>query len=101
MFVALWEYEVKPGCEERFENAYGPHGEWVRLFRNDSRYKETRLVKDVLRGGVYLTMDFWDSRSDYEEFMAAHRAEYEAIDTIAKQMTAKERRIGWFGMVAE
>ncbi len=101
MFVALWEYEVKPGCEERFENAYGPHGEWVWLFRNDSSYKETRLVKDVLRGGVYLTMDFWDSRSDYEEFMAAHRAEYEAIDTIAKQMTAKERRIGWFGMVAE
>jgi len=39
-FVALWEYEVKPGCEERFENAYGPHGEGVRLFRNDSRYKE-------------------------------------------------------------
>ncbi len=28
MFVALWEYEVKPGCEERFENAYGPGGEW-------------------------------------------------------------------------
>jgi hypothetical protein len=65
MFVALWEYEVKLGCEERFENAYGPHREWVRLFRNDSRYKETRLVKDVLRRGVYLTMDFWDSRSNY------------------------------------
>jgi len=24
MFVALWEYEVKPGSEESFENAYGP-----------------------------------------------------------------------------
>jgi len=23
MFVALWEYEVKLCCEERFENAYG------------------------------------------------------------------------------
>jgi hypothetical protein len=73
----------------------------VRLFRSDSRYKETRLVKDVIRGGVYLTMDFWDSRSNYEEFMAAHRAEYEAIDAIGEQMTAKERRIGWFEMVAE
>ncbi len=27
MFVALWEYEVKPGGEERFENGYGPGGE--------------------------------------------------------------------------
>jgi hypothetical protein len=35
MFVALWEYEVKPGEEERFEKAYGPDGDWVRLFRSD------------------------------------------------------------------
>jgi hypothetical protein len=32
MFLALWEYEVKPGCEERFENVYGPEGDWARLF---------------------------------------------------------------------
>jgi hypothetical protein len=24
MFVTLWEYEVKPSCEERFEKVYGP-----------------------------------------------------------------------------
>jgi len=53
MFVALWEYEVKPGCEERFENAYGPNGDWVRLFRNDSHYHETRLC--VMRFGVVCT----------------------------------------------
>ena len=29
MFVALWEYEVKPGCEERFKNAYRPAGDWL------------------------------------------------------------------------
>jgi len=29
MFVALWEYEVKPGCEESFQSAYGPQGAWV------------------------------------------------------------------------
>jgi len=46
-------------------------------------------------------MDFWDSRSDYEEFMAAHRTEYEAIDAIGEQMMEKERRIGWFEMAAE
>ncbi len=43
MFVALWEYEVKPGCEERFENAYGPSGDWARLFQSDSNYRETGI----------------------------------------------------------
>jgi hypothetical protein len=36
MFVALWEYEVKQGCEKRFEEAYGPDGGWVRLFRSNA-----------------------------------------------------------------
>jgi len=46
-------------------------------------------------------MDFWDSRSDYEEFMAHTEQNTEAIDTIAKQMTAKERTDWVVGMVAE
>jgi hypothetical protein len=24
MFLVLWEFEVKPGCEKRFERVYGP-----------------------------------------------------------------------------
>jgi len=41
MFVALWEFEVKPGCEERFEMVYGPDGDWAKLFRRNSHYHET------------------------------------------------------------
>ena len=99
MFVALWEYEVKPGGEERFEKAYCPAGDWVRLFQSDSHYKETRLVRDAFRGGVYLTMDFWESRRAYEEFMAGHRKEYEVMDESCEDMTLRERKVGWFEMI--
>jgi|SRR5467141_3689509 len=96
MFVALWEYEVKPGCEERFENAYGPAGEWARLFRSDSNYHETRLLRDPLGPAIYLTLDFWNSREAYEQFMAAHKNEYRALDAAAEELASKERRIGWY-----
>jgi heme-degrading monooxygenase HmoA len=99
MFVALWEYEVKPGDEERFEKAYGPDGDWVRLFRSDTHYHEMRLVRDTFRRGVYLTMDFWESRQAYEEFMAAHQAEYKALDSAGEELTSNERRLGWFELV--
>jgi hypothetical protein len=99
MFVALWEFEVKPGCEERFEKAYGPDGDWVRLFRSDTHYYETRLVRDSFRRGVYLTMDFWESREAYEEFMAGHTTEYEAMDEAGAALTISERRVGWFERV--
>jgi heme-degrading monooxygenase HmoA len=99
MFVALWEYEVKPGSEERFENAYGPDGDWVKLFRSDANYRETRLLRDPFRAAIYLTLDFWNSREAYEQFIAAHKAEYKALDAAGEELTSKERRIGWYELV--
>ena len=100
MFVALWEFEVKPGCEERFEKVYGPDGDWAKLFRRDSHYHQTRLVRDTFRDGVYLTMDFWESRKAYEEFMASHDNEYQNLERIGEELTSKERHIGRYELVA-
>src|SRR5256885_16236790 len=91
MFVALWEYEVKPGCEERFENAYGPAGDWARLFRSDSNYRETRLLRDPVRPAIYLTLDFWNSQEAYEQFMAAHKNRDKMLDAAGG---SEERRVG-------
>ena len=96
MFVALWEFEVKPGCEERFERAYGPDGEWARLFRSDSNCRQTRLLRDPFRPAIYVTLDFWNSRDVYESFLAAHRAEYQAVDEASAGLTISERKVGWF-----
>jgi heme-degrading monooxygenase HmoA len=95
MFVALWEYEVKPGCEKRFEEAYGPAGGWVRLFRSDSNYLETRLLCDPFRPAIYVTIDFWHSREAYEQFMADHKDEYKGLDAVGEELTNNERRLGW------
>jgi hypothetical protein len=98
MFLILWEFEVKPGCEERFEKVYGPGGDWAKLFRTDSGYRETRLVRDSFRAAIYLTLDFWDSRQGYEEFLRKRRTEYTAIEVIGEELTLKERRMGCFEM---
>ncbi len=96
MFLALWEFEVKPGSEELFEKVYGPDGAWVKLFVQDSQYRGTRLVKDVEREGVYLTLDFWETREAYEKFKKENSAEYDRIDRECEEMTAGEKRLGEF-----
>jgi heme-degrading monooxygenase HmoA len=100
MFLVLWEYEVKPGSEKRFEKAYGPAGDWAQLFRTDSHYQETRLLRDPLRLNVYLSLDFWTSRDSYEKFMASHKAEYQSIDSLAESLTLNQRRLGAYEMVS-
>ncbi len=94
MFVALWEFEVKPGCEEKFEKVYGADGAWARLFAQDASYRGTRLVKDVKRERVYLTLDFWETREAHEKFKGENAAEYGRIDRECEGMTLAEKRLG-------
>jgi heme-degrading monooxygenase HmoA len=98
MFVALWEYEVKPGCEESFQSAYGPHGDWVRLFQSDPHYRETRLLKDLSRPRFYFTLDYWNSETSYEQFKSANQAAYSAIDRATEPITLSERRLSTFNL---
>jgi heme-degrading monooxygenase HmoA len=96
MFVVLWEFDVKPGYEERFERVYGPDGDWARLFRGDANYQGTRLLREASRDGIYVTVDFWRSRDAYERFRAAASESYAALDAACKGLTAGERPIGSF-----
>ena len=96
MFVALWEFEVKPGDEEKFERVYGADGAWARLFGRDVAYRGTRLVRDVERERVYLTLDFWDTQEAYEKFKRENAAEYERIDRECEGMTRREIKLGEF-----
>jgi heme-degrading monooxygenase HmoA len=95
MFLVLWEFEVKPGTENRFESVYGPGGGWARLFAQDQAYLETRLLRDMHRPGFYLTMDRWESREAYEAFRQSHAAEYAALDAECELLSVQERHIAW------
>ena len=101
MFVALWEFEVKPGCEKRFLNVHGPAGDWARLFQSDANYQETLLLHDPVHPAIFQTLDFWASRQAFERFMAAHAAEYKRLDAAGEGLTLRERKIGWFERVTQ
>lgn len=96
MFVILWEYEVKSGCEERFESVYGPHGDWARLFQADPHFRETRLLRDISRPRSYFTLDYWDSENAFLQFQAAQHAAYTALDSSTEGLTVSERRLCTF-----
>ena len=96
MFVTLWEFEVKRGSEELFERAYGPDGDWAKLFRRDDRYRGTRLLREVGAERVNVTMDSWESREAYAEFRKKWAAEYAALDQTCEGLMLSERHLGEF-----
>jgi hypothetical protein len=94
MFVILWEFEVKPGSEERFQVVYGANGPWVRLFRRDPRYQKTLLLLNPARPLSFFTLDFWASEKAYDEFLLNNQSSYEALDRATEGLTDAERLVG-------
>ena len=98
MIALIWRYEVKDTAPGAFEETYGPGGAWARLFARAEGYCGT----DLLRGedGTYLTIDRWRSRADFDEFLAANRADYEALDRETEGWSTAEQKLGDYEVLA-
>lgn len=101
MFVVLWEFDVKPGCENRFERIYGPTGQWAQLFQRDPHYLGTRLLRDSFRERIYLTIDTWGTREAYAAFQKENREAYAALDKVCENFTIAERQLGCYERIPE
>jgi hypothetical protein len=67
MFLALWEFDVKPGCDERLKSASGLDGDYAQLFRRDLVQQQSLTTNSLLRNTFReLTSDFWEFRKAYE-----------------------------------
>jgi len=95
-FTVVWEFRVKPGKQRGFENAYGPEGEWVELFRHSEEYLGTELIRDRNLRLRYVTLDHWSSRQAYLRFKKENRLAYHAIDARCEALTTSEKLIGEF-----
>jgi len=96
MIHVLWEFEVDAEKRTEFERAYGPEGEWVKLFRRGEGYQGSTLLRAVSNSGRYVTEDRWSSREAYDAFRRRHADEYAAIDARCEKLTRAERLIGYF-----
>ncbi len=100
MFLVLWEFDVKPGFESRFEKVYGPDGDWAQFFGRDPHFRDTRLLRELSRPSVYVTLDLWDSRDTYERFLQQNREAYLALDHSCEALTLREKNLGSFDEIS-
>ena len=95
-YLAIWEFEIKPKSRAHFEEIYGPDGAWARLFRQSPDYRGTRLIRDLMRPGRYLTLDSWTSREAFHSFKQAHAAQYAELDKQCESLSEREAIVGEF-----
>jgi heme-degrading monooxygenase HmoA len=91
MHVVLWRFRCKPGAEAAFEAAYGPRGDWARLFRGAPEFLGTELLRGS--DGTYLTIDRWTSAEAVASFRKRHAKAYASLDARCEALTESESAV--------
>jgi heme-degrading monooxygenase HmoA len=99
-YVIVWEFRIKQEVETEFVKHYGADGTWARFFRSGQGHIRTELVRDVADPQRFLTLDYWESQSEFKKFREENRAEYERLDKTLEKLTETETRLGsfWLGI---
>ena len=92
-YVRVWRFRPRRNAEAAFESAYGPEGDWARLFRTAPGFLGTTLLKGD-GTAEYLTLDRWVSRDAYEAFRRESAARFIALDRDCESLTSLEAEIG-------
>jgi len=99
--VYVWEYKVRADRIEEFLSAYGPGGDWVKLFEKAEGYISTELLEDSEVPLRFLTVDQWRSKAARDRFRDAFDEEFRELDSRCEGFTEKEIFLGDFEVVRE
>ena len=99
MYTYIWEYIVIEDQLSNFKNSYGSNGAWELLFKLGNGYIKTELHHDLSNQKRLVTIDYWRTKTEYDEFRAKYKLKYEMLDKECENLTEKEKFIGDFDLI--
>ncbi len=89
----VWQYDVRPGAEAAFTDAYGADGSWARLFSGSDGYLGTELFGSLETPGRYLTVDRFLDYPAWRRLLADHGPAYRRLDERCADLTLAEQEL--------
>ena len=96
MVEIFYRYRVHPSQAKAFEHAYGTTGPWAGLFSQHPGFRRVRLFRHKSDPWVYLTIDVWDSKSDYDEFRRVFSHQYARLEKELAMLKLEEHLLGFY-----
>ena len=96
MVEIFYRYRVHPSQARAFEHAYGPDGPWAKLFALHAGFIRTRLFRHKDDSAVYVTVDVWKAKSDYDAFRKQFAADYRRLDKELALLKLEEHLLGYY-----
>lgn len=96
MTEIFYRYRVHASQVRAFEHAYGPSGPWAKLFAEHPGYRRTRLFRHKTDPGIYVTIDEWASKADWDDFRRLHSQAYAELDRTLALLKMEEHLLGFY-----
>ena len=88
MFIRVWEYDVPEDRVDRFIAAYGPSGDWARLFARGGGFARTELFRSIQVVTRFVSIDWWRSEAAWHVFRESWGEAYAALDATLQPLAA-------------
>ena len=72
MIAVVFQFEVKPGREDEFEQLHGADGEWTGLSRQSRSFIGASFLREFTASPRYLLVEYWSEMVVYER----HRKDF-------------------------
>jgi hypothetical protein len=92
----MWQFQVRSGQQEAFQEIYGADGPWTALSRRSRSFLGGSLLRDQVTPPRYLLIEYWSEMVVYERHLADFSVERRSLEEQAKALCESVTPLGVF-----
>ena len=96
MIAIVWQFEVKPGRENEFEELYGVDGDWTKLNRQTRSYLGSSFLRDQSRAARYIVVEYWSEMLVYEQHRTYRSDAITSLEQRSEALVESTEPVGVF-----
>ena len=96
MIAIVWQFDIKAGSENAFEEFYGVDGEWTTVNRHSRSYLGTSFLRDQNHPSRYLVIEYWSEMLVYERHKAYHSDQTQQLLVRRDELVSSVEPMGVF-----
>ena len=96
MIAIMWQFEVKKGRENEFEQLHSGDGEWARMNRQTRSYLGSSFLRDQNRSSRYIVIEYWSEMLVYEQHRAFRSDVIASLEERSRALVESVEPLGVF-----
>lgn len=96
MIAIMWQFDVKAGREDEFEQLYGVDGPWTAMNRQTRSYLGSSFLHDQNRASRYIVIEYWSELIVTESTRGPREAAMTAIEASRTALVDSVEPLGVF-----